>query len=182
MRARRDAAIRVLKVMMVATVAIPVAIFSYASWVGYQNTFAHADEKLLANLGIMAEHTSRIFQSVDLTFTAIDAIAGDLTDEQIKANEAALHAQLSKLEKATAAVDAIVDHRRRRARAGVLGDFAGPRDGRRRRPRLFPGAEGARCRNLYRRGPASARAQGCGGFFRRQPQAAAAERQVRRGH
>jgi two-component system NtrC family sensor kinase len=108
MRARRDAAIRVLKVMMVATVAIPVAIFSYASWVGYQNTFAHADEKLLANLGIMAEHTSRIFQSVDLTFTAIDAIAGDLSDEQIKANEAALHAQLSKLEKATAAVAAIV--------------------------------------------------------------------------
>ena len=108
MRARRDAALRVLKVMMVATVAIPAAIFCYASWVSYQNTSAHADEKLLANLGIMAEHTSRIFQSVDLTFTAIDAIAGDLTDEQIKANEAALHARLSKLEKATAAVDAIV--------------------------------------------------------------------------
>ena len=65
-------------------------------------------KELLANLGIMSEHTSRIFQSVDLTFTAIDAIAGDLTDEQIKTNEAVLHTQLKKLEKATAAVDAIV--------------------------------------------------------------------------
>ena len=68
MRARRDAAIRGLKVMMVASVAIPVAIFSYASWISYRNTYAHADERLLASLGIMAEHTSGVFQSVDLTF------------------------------------------------------------------------------------------------------------------
>ena len=108
MRARRDAAIRGLKVMMVASVAIPVAIFCYASWIGYQNTFAHADERLLANLGIMAEHTSGVFQSVDLTFAAIAAIAGDLTDEQIKASEQALHVQLVKLEKATIAIDAIL--------------------------------------------------------------------------
>ena len=108
MRARRDAAIRGLKVMIVASVAIPVAIFCYASWIGYQNTFAHADERLLANLGIMAEHTSGVFQSVDLTFAAVDAIAGDLTDEQIKASEQALHVQLVKLEKATVAIDAIL--------------------------------------------------------------------------
>ncbi len=108
MRARRDAAIRGLKVMIVASVAIPVAIFCYASWIGYQNTFAHADERLLANLGIMAEHTSGVFQSVDLTFAAIAAIAGDLTDEQIKASEQALHVQLVKLEKATIAIDAIL--------------------------------------------------------------------------
>ena len=150
MRARRDAAIRSLKVMMVALVAIPVAIFCYASWIGYQNTFARADERLLANLGIMSEHTSRIFQSVDLTFTAIDAIAGDLADEQIKTNEAVLHAQLKKLEKATAAVDAIVITDADGHVVGVLGDFADPRDDRRHRPRLFQGAEGARCRNLYR--------------------------------
>ncbi len=108
MRARRDAAIRGLKVMMVASVAIPVAIFSYASWIGYQTTFAHADEKLLANLGIMAEHTSGVFQSVDLTFAAVDAITDGLTGEQIKASEQALHLQLSKLDKATAAIDAIL--------------------------------------------------------------------------
>ena len=108
MRARRDAAIRGLKVMMVASVAIPVAIFCYASWIGYQNTFAHADERLLANLGIMAEHTSGVFQSVDLTFAAVDAIADDLSDEQIKASEQALHVQLAKLEKATVAIDAIL--------------------------------------------------------------------------
>ncbi len=108
MRARRDAAIRGLKIMLVASVAIPVAIFSYASWIGYQNAFAHADEKLSASLGIMAEHTAGVFQSVDLTFAAVNAIAGDLTDEQIEASEQALHVQLVKLEKATASIDAIL--------------------------------------------------------------------------
>jgi two-component system NtrC family sensor kinase len=108
MRARRDAAIRGLKIMMVALVAIPAAIFSYASWISYQSTYAHADERLLANLGIMAEHTSGVFQSVDLTFAAVNAIADDLTDEEIKASAQALHVQLVKLEKATASIDAIL--------------------------------------------------------------------------
>jgi signal transduction histidine kinase len=108
MRARRDAATRLLKTMMVASVVIPVAIFGYASWVAYRDAYKEADIHLWANLGVMAEHTARIFQSVDLTFTAVDAIAGDLTDDQIKANEPALHAQLRKLEKATGAVDVII--------------------------------------------------------------------------
>ena len=108
MRARRDATLRLLKTMMVATVVIPVAIFSYAGWVAYQDIYKETDAHLWASLGIMSEHTSRIFQSVDLTFTAVDAITGNLSDEQIKAAEPALHAQLSKLEKATAAVDVIL--------------------------------------------------------------------------
>ena len=134
MRARRDAAIRGLKIMLVASVAIPVAIFSYASWIGYQNAFAHADEKLSASLGIMAEHTAGVFQSVDLTFAAVDAIAGDLTDEQIKASEQALHVQLRKLEKATAAIDAHFDRRQKRPHPGLLGDLPGSERRRRRRP------------------------------------------------
>ncbi|MGB7688156.1 MAG: ATP-binding protein [Pseudolabrys sp.] len=40
-------------------------------------------------------------------FASVDAILGHLSDEQIKANEEALHLQLSKLEKALATVDAI---------------------------------------------------------------------------
>ena len=108
MRARRDAALRLLKTMLVATIVIPVALFSYAAWINYRDAFAHADEQLTASLNILSEHASKVFQSVDLTFTSVDAIVGDLTDEQIKTNEEALHLQLSKLEKALATVDAIL--------------------------------------------------------------------------
>ena len=39
MRARRDAAMRLLKVMMAASVAIPLAAFGYASWTAYHDAF-----------------------------------------------------------------------------------------------------------------------------------------------
>jgi signal transduction histidine kinase/CheY-like chemotaxis protein len=93
--------------MLVASIVIPGALFSYAGWVNYHNALAHADEQLTASLNILSEHASKVFQSVDLTFTSVDAILGDPPDEQIKAREEALHFQLSKLEKALATVDAI---------------------------------------------------------------------------
>jgi len=107
MSARRDAALRLLKTMLAASIVIPVALFSYASWINYQDSIAHADEQLTASLNILSEHASKVFQSIDLAVTSVDAIAGDLPDEQIKARQEALHYQLSKLEKALATVDAI---------------------------------------------------------------------------
>jgi signal transduction histidine kinase/CheY-like chemotaxis protein len=94
--------------MLVASIVIPVAIFSYASWVNYQSALAHADEELTASLNILSQHASGVFQSVDLTFTAVDAMLGDLSDEQIKASEQTLHLQLGKIEKSTNAIDAIL--------------------------------------------------------------------------
>jgi len=107
MRARRDAALRLLKTMLVASIVIPVALFSYASWMSYRDTIAHADEQLTASLNILSEHASKVFQSVDLATTSVDAIVGDLSDEQIEARQQALHSQLNKLEKALVTVDAI---------------------------------------------------------------------------
>ena len=108
MRARRDAALRLLKTMLVASIVIPLSLFVYASWVNYENAFARADEQLKTSLNVLSEQASKIFQSVDLTFAGVDAIIGDLSDEQIKASEPSLHLQLSKLEKALNTVDAIV--------------------------------------------------------------------------
>jgi signal transduction histidine kinase/CheY-like chemotaxis protein len=93
--------------MLVASIVLPAALFSYAGWINYKDVLAHADEQLAASLTILSEHASKEFQSVDLMFTSVDAILGHLSDEQIKANEEALHLQLSKLEKALATVDAI---------------------------------------------------------------------------
>src|ERR1700682_4165386 len=104
MRARRDAAIGYFKIMLVASVAIPLALFSYAAWLTYKSAFAQADQQLLANLDIMSEQGSKVFQSVDLTFTAVAAIIGDMPDDDIKAQEQALHEKLSRLEKAVKAI------------------------------------------------------------------------------
>ena len=108
MRARRDAALRLLKTMLVASIAIPVAIFTYASGVAYRDAFVRADEQLEGRLDIISEYASRIFQSVDLTFTSVDTLVGDLSDDAIKASEQSLHLKLSKLEKSLVAVDGIL--------------------------------------------------------------------------
>src|SRR5262249_1290058 len=108
MRARRDAALRLLKAMLAASIVIPVAIFSYGGWINYRTAFAQADEELAASLNILSQHASGIFQSTDLMFAAVNTVLGDLTDEQIKASEQAQYLQLTKLEKEISAVDAIL--------------------------------------------------------------------------
>jgi signal transduction histidine kinase len=107
MRARRDAAIKLLKTMMVASVVLPVALFSYTAWVSYQNAQAHTDEQIGANLDIISEQASKIFQSVDLSFASVRVIVGDMSDDEIRAQEQALHMRLRELAEVLGAIDAI---------------------------------------------------------------------------
>lgn len=107
MRARRDAAIRLLKTMMVASVVLPVALFGYAAWTTYQSALRHADEQLAANLDIISEQANKVFQSVDLSFVSIRAIVGNLSDDEIRAQEQTLHLKLRELDSALKSIDAI---------------------------------------------------------------------------
>src|SRR5882672_12282126 len=108
MRARRDAALRLLKLIMAAVIATPVVLFCYAGWVNYRNAFAHADEQLSTSLNVISEQASKVFQSVDLTFTSVELLIGGLSDEEIKASEQALHEKLKTLEQALNTVDAVL--------------------------------------------------------------------------
>ena len=107
MRARRDSAIRLLKTMMVASVVLPLALFSYAAWTTYQSTLRHADEQLGANLDIISEQANKVFQSVDGACASVRAIVGDMSDADIKAQEQALHFKLKELDKVLSSTDAI---------------------------------------------------------------------------
>jgi two-component system NtrC family sensor kinase len=107
MRARRDAAIRLFKVMLVASIAVPVAIFSYAAWLTYKAAFTHADEQLSTTLDIMSEQASKIFQSVDLGFAGVNTLVGGMSDDEIRASEQVVHDKLKELDDAVSAVDGI---------------------------------------------------------------------------
>jgi hypothetical protein len=45
MRKRRDVALRNLQLMLVLSIALPVALFGYASWHNYGAAFQVADER-----------------------------------------------------------------------------------------------------------------------------------------
>lgn len=107
MRARRDAAIRLLKTALAATIVIPLAIFCWGAWVTYNNAFDHADEQLSATMDVLSEQANTVFESVALTFTSVDTLIDGMSDDQIKASEQSLHGKLHELEMATEAVNAI---------------------------------------------------------------------------
>jgi two-component system NtrC family sensor kinase len=107
MRARRDSAIRLLKTMLVASVVLPLMLFSYATWTSYQSALRHADEQLGANLDIISEHANKVFQSVDVAFASVRAIVGDMSDADIKAQEQTLHLKLKELDTVLNTIDAI---------------------------------------------------------------------------
>src|SRR5436309_3610723 len=94
MRQRRDAALRTLKWMLVASVALPVALLCYIGWTTYRGAFALADERIERSLDIAAEQALRVFQSISVTFDSVDQITRGRTARTIKLNEAELSARL----------------------------------------------------------------------------------------
>jgi signal transduction histidine kinase len=94
MRQRRDAALRSLKLMLVASIALPLLLFCYVGWTTYHSAFALADERIERFLDIAAEQALRVFQSISVTFDSVEQITRGRTDRSIKLNEAELSERL----------------------------------------------------------------------------------------
>ena len=94
MRTRRDAALRSLRLMLVASVVLPLLLFCYASWVNYHAAFARADERIEQALDIAAEQALRVFQSINVTFDSVEQITRGRTEPTIRINEAELSERL----------------------------------------------------------------------------------------
>jgi two-component system, NtrC family, sensor kinase len=94
MRKRRDAALRSLKLMLVASVALPFLLFCYAAWANYHAAFELADERIERAGDIAAEQALRVFQSISVTFDSVEQITRGRTDQTIKLNEAELSERL----------------------------------------------------------------------------------------
>jgi two-component system NtrC family sensor kinase len=94
MRQRRDAALRSLKWMLVASVALPLLLFCYAAKVNYGAAFALADERIERAADIAAEQALRVFQSITVAFDSVEQITRGRTDQTIKINGAELSERL----------------------------------------------------------------------------------------
>ncbi len=94
MRQRRDAALRSLKWMLVASVALPLLLFSYTAWLNYRAAFELADERIERAGDIAAEQALRVFQSISVTFDSVEQITRGRTAQTIKINEAELSERL----------------------------------------------------------------------------------------
>jgi two-component system, NtrC family, sensor kinase len=92
--AARLTTLRLLRIMMAAALVLPLLLFTFASWISYQDIHALADERIERSLDVVQEQALRVFQSISLAFQAVDNLLGSLSDEEIAAKQSLLHDQL----------------------------------------------------------------------------------------
>jgi len=107
MKARRESAVRSLKLMMVGTVLFPLALFCYASFEQYNAISKLADERIARSLDISVEHAKKIFQSIEVAFGSIDEITRGRADQSLRLHEAELSERLKLMAAAISDVQSI---------------------------------------------------------------------------
>jgi two-component system NtrC family sensor kinase len=95
MHTPRQSAVRLLQLMMLASIALPAAFFVFATWLNYRYTHAVADERIDRSLDILSEHSLKVFQTVERTMAEVDEVVRGLSDDQIRAQEKSLHERLA---------------------------------------------------------------------------------------
>lgn len=79
---------RPLRLLVAGTVIVPVVLFAIASWISYRDHFADAEDRLLRTSAQMQEHAAKVFETFEVTERYMEEMFGDLSNEQIRAQEA----------------------------------------------------------------------------------------------
>ena len=88
---------RSLRVLLVASIVLPVLIFAGVSAIAYRQYFNDARHRLESTVAQIYEHALKVFETFELTARYTDELFDDVTDEQIRASEAQFHARLHTL-------------------------------------------------------------------------------------
>jgi two-component system NtrC family sensor kinase len=97
MSTARESAVRLLKLMMIASLVLPAAVFAYASFVTYHDIQAAADERIERSIDVMQQQALRVFETVDRTFAEVDEIVRGMSNDQIRAAQTSLHTRLDRI-------------------------------------------------------------------------------------
>jgi two-component system NtrC family sensor kinase len=89
--------LRLLQWMMVASLALPLALFVFASAVSWISIHETADREIERALDVAHEHTLKVFETIDRSLSEIAEILRDASDADIAAREQALHLRLKQL-------------------------------------------------------------------------------------
>jgi hypothetical protein len=141
--------LRLLQWMMVASLALPLALFVFASAVSWVSIRETADREIERALDVAHEHALKVFETIDRSLSEMAEIVRDVPDADIVAREQLLHLRLKQLVASLPQVKISLDFRRQGPRPRQQPGRAGTGN-RFFRPGLFQGPYGQRYRNLYR--------------------------------
>src|SRR5580704_14388145 len=108
MNTARESAVRLLKLMMVASLVLPAALYGYASWVSYRDIHAAADERIARSLDVQQEQALKVFETIDRTFAEVDEVVRGMSDDEIRAAQPRLHPRLAQIADVMPQLQAIV--------------------------------------------------------------------------
>jgi two-component system NtrC family sensor kinase len=89
--------LRLLQWMMVASLALPLALFAFASAISWISIHQTADREIERALDVAHEHALKVFETIDRSLSEIAEIIRGVADADIVAREPALHLRLKQL-------------------------------------------------------------------------------------
>jgi two-component system, NtrC family, sensor kinase len=89
--------LRLLRWMMIASLALPLGLFIVASSVSYTATHDEADREITRSLDVVHEHALKVFETIDRSLAEINEIIRGMSDDEIRSREPALHTRLKEL-------------------------------------------------------------------------------------
>jgi two-component system NtrC family sensor kinase len=89
--------LRLLQWMMAASLALPIALFAFATTVSWISTRDTADRQIERTLDVAHERALKVFETIDRSLSEINEIIRDIPDAEIRAREPRLHLRLKRL-------------------------------------------------------------------------------------
>ena len=97
MQTEQRNSLRLLQWMMAASVALPIALFVFASAVSWTSTRDTADRQIERTLDVAHEHALKVFETIDRSLSEINEMIRGIPDAGIRSREQALHLRLRQL-------------------------------------------------------------------------------------
>ena len=88
--------LRLLQWMMAASVALPLALFVFASAVSHRSVRQQADQQIERSLDVAHEHALKVFETIERSLSEINEIVRGIPDADIRAREETLHLRLKR--------------------------------------------------------------------------------------
>jgi two-component system NtrC family sensor kinase len=96
-----------MRLLVAASVLVPLALFAYAGWLSYGATARDAEDRLARAVEVLQEHGLRVFETVERSLAEADEVVRGLSDEEIRADEPRISARLRQIADSLSQVQAV---------------------------------------------------------------------------
>ncbi|MET0443825.1 MAG: ATP-binding protein [Pseudorhodoplanes sp.] len=97
MKTEQHNSLKMLQWMMAASLALPVALFSFAAANSWISTKDIADREIERSLDVAHEHALKVFETIDRSLSELNEIVRDRTDDELRMKSDAMSARLKQL-------------------------------------------------------------------------------------